>query len=179
MYEIAFSEGVEKDLKKIRVYDRNIILGAVEKQIAHTPNVETKKRKMLVSLIPPFEPAPPIWELRVGEYRVFYNVDEGERKVYGRAVRKNASPQNNGGYNMKTISVRDLQKKIRESVDEAQKDRVVVTRIGKPAALLIGVEGQDWEIVVLQTSAPFWKLIEKRRKEKTIPLREMRKRVKS
>jgi len=75
--------------------------------------------------------------------------------------------------------VRDLQKKIRESVDEAQKDRVVVTRNGKPAALLIGVEGQDWEIVVLQTSAPFWKLIEKRRKEKTIPLREMRKRVKS
>ncbi len=44
---------------------------------------------------------------------------------------------------MKTISVRDLQKKIRESVDEAQKDRVVVTRNGKPAALLIGVEGQD------------------------------------
>ena len=80
---------------------------------------------------------------------------------------------------MKTISVRDLQKKIRESVDEAQKDRVVVTRNGKPAALLIGVEGQDWEIVVLQTSAPFWKLIEERRKEKTIPLREMRKRVKS
>ena len=80
---------------------------------------------------------------------------------------------------MKTISVRDLQKKIRESVDEAQKDRVLVTRNGKPAALLIGVEGQDWEVVVLQASAPFWKLIEKRRKEKTIPLREMRKRVKS
>lgn len=80
---------------------------------------------------------------------------------------------------MKTISVRDLQKKIRENVGEAQKDRVVATRNGKPAAILIGVEGQDWEIVVLQTSAPFWKLIEKRRKEKTIPLREMRKRVKS
>ena len=80
---------------------------------------------------------------------------------------------------MKTISVRDLQKKIRESVGEAQKDRVVATRNGKPAAILIGVEGQDWEIVVLQTSAPFWKLIEKHRKEKTIPLREMRKRVKS
>lgn len=80
---------------------------------------------------------------------------------------------------MKTISVRDLQKKIRESVGEAQKDRVVATRNGKPAAILIGVEAQDWEIVVLQTSAPFWKLIEKRRKEKTIPLREMRKRVKS
>ena len=46
---------------------------------------------------------------------------------------------------MKTISVRDLQKKIRESVRNAQDDRVVVTRNGEPAALLIGVEGQDWE----------------------------------
>lgn len=79
---------------------------------------------------------------------------------------------------MKTISVRDLQKKIRESVQAAQKDRVVVTRHGKPAALLIGVEGQDWESVVLQTSAPFWKLIEKRRKEKTVSMREVKKRVK-
>lgn len=79
---------------------------------------------------------------------------------------------------MKTISVRDLQKKIRESVQAAQKDRVVVTRHGKPAALLIGVEGQDWESVVMQTSAPFWKLIEKRRKEKTVSMREVKMRVK-
>ena len=88
MYEVEFSEGVEKDLKKIRVYDRNMILDAVEKQLVHTPNVETKKRKMLVSLVPPFESVPPIWELRVGEYRVFYDVDEEEGKVYVRAVRK-------------------------------------------------------------------------------------------
>jgi len=88
MYEIEVSEGVETDLKKIRVYDRNIVLDAVEKQLAHTPNVETKKRKMLVRLVPPFESVPPIWELRAGEYRAFYDVDEGERKVYVRAVRK-------------------------------------------------------------------------------------------
>jgi len=80
---------------------------------------------------------------------------------------------------MKTVSVRDLQKNIRGNVEAAQKDRVVVTRKGKPAAVLVGVEGQDWESVVLQTSASFWKLIEKRRREKTIPLREMKRRVNS
>lgn len=80
---------------------------------------------------------------------------------------------------MKTVSVRDFQKNIRENVDAAQKEKVVVTRNGKPAALLIGVEGQDWESVVLQTSSRFWKLIEKRRREKTISLREMRKRMKA
>lgn len=38
-------------------------------------------------MIPPFESDPPIWELRVGEFRVFYDVDEIERIVYIRAVR--------------------------------------------------------------------------------------------
>ena len=45
---------------------------------------------------------------------------------------------------MKTISVRDLQKNIKEVVDSAQRDRVVVTRRGAPAAVLLGVEGKDW-----------------------------------
>ena len=80
---------------------------------------------------------------------------------------------------MKTISVRDLQKKIRESVQAAQGDRIVVTRNGKPVALLVGVEGVDWESLVRQTSAPFWKLIEKRRREKVVPLQEMRNRSKN
>jgi prevent-host-death family protein len=78
---------------------------------------------------------------------------------------------------MKTISVRDLQKKIRASVDAAQEDDLVITRNGKPAAVLVGVEGQDWESVFLQTNPLFWKLIEKRRREKSISMREMRKRL--
>ena len=78
---------------------------------------------------------------------------------------------------MKTITIRDLQKKLKESVDAAQSDRIVVTRRGKPAAVLVGVEGEDWETVVLETNAAFWRLIEKRRKQPTISLAEMRKRL--
>ena len=47
---------------------------------------------------------------------------------------------------MKTISVRDLQKNIKGVVDSAQHDRIVVTRRGEPAAVLLGVEGKDWGI---------------------------------
>lgn len=78
---------------------------------------------------------------------------------------------------MKTMNVRDFQKKIRETVETAQKQRVVLTRHGDPVALLIGLEGMEWEDVVLQTSRPFWKLIEKRRKQRTVSLREMRERL--
>ena len=78
---------------------------------------------------------------------------------------------------MKTINVRDLQKKLRECVDTSQKERVVITRHGRPAAVMIGVEGQDLEDVVLETSAEFWRLIEERRREKTVPLPAARKRL--
>ncbi|MEE8492866.1 MAG: type II toxin-antitoxin system Phd/YefM family antitoxin [Nitrospirales bacterium] len=80
---------------------------------------------------------------------------------------------------MKTISVRDLQKRVRESVDAAQADRVVITRSGKPAAVLVGVEGQDWETVVLETNAKFWRLTKKRRKQRTVSMSAMRKRLRT
>ena len=77
---------------------------------------------------------------------------------------------------MKTINVRDLQRRIRECVESSQKDRVVITRSGAPAAVLIGVAGQDWEDIALQTSTSFWRMIEARRREPTVRLGEARRR---
>ncbi|HEY2934398.1 MAG TPA: type II toxin-antitoxin system Phd/YefM family antitoxin [Acidobacteriota bacterium] len=79
---------------------------------------------------------------------------------------------------MKTTTMRDLQKNLKESIDNAQQDRVVITRHGKPAAVLIGVEGEDWDSVVLETDPKFWKLIHDRRKQPTVPLGEIKKRLK-
>lgn len=78
---------------------------------------------------------------------------------------------------MKTISVRDLQKNIKDVVDSAQRERVVVTRRGAPAAVLLGVEGKDWETVILETSPAFWDLIEARRKEPTLSADEIERRL--
>ncbi|MBI2468863.1 MAG: type II toxin-antitoxin system Phd/YefM family antitoxin [Candidatus Rokubacteria bacterium] len=78
---------------------------------------------------------------------------------------------------MKTVTVRDLQKKVKECVDEAQRDRVIVTRHGKPAAVLVGVQGEDWDAVVLQTDPKFWKLIRARRSQPTISLEQLKRRV--
>ncbi len=81
--------------------------------------------------------------------------------------------RHDGGDSAKTIPVRDLQKGIKEAVDSAQDDRVVVTRRGRPAAVLLGVEGKDWETVVLETSPGFWNLIEERRAEPTLSTEEL------
>ena len=76
---------------------------------------------------------------------------------------------------MKTINVRELQKHVRDCVQASQRSRVVVTRHGFPAALIIGVEGTDWETLSLQTNPSFWRMIEKRRSDKTISLETLRK----
>jgi mRNA-degrading endonuclease RelE of RelBE toxin-antitoxin system len=88
VFEIRFAAGVERDLRNLRIYYRNQILDAIEEQLLHEPDIKTKNRKLLATLIPPWQTVAPIWELRVGEYRVFYDVSPAEAIVYGRAVRK-------------------------------------------------------------------------------------------
>ena len=78
---------------------------------------------------------------------------------------------------MKTIGVRELQKRIKECVEASQTEGVVITRNGSPASLVIGVEGAEWEDLVLQSDPSFWKVIRERRKEKSISQEEMRRRV--
>ena len=36
--------------------------------------------------MPPLEHVPPIWQLRIGDHRAFYDVDEVTRVVFVRAV---------------------------------------------------------------------------------------------
>ena len=88
MYELRFSTDVEDDLKRVPVHDRRRILDAIETQLSYQPTVATRNRKILLGLTPAWEASPPIWELRVGSYRVFYDVDEDQNEVYVRAVRE-------------------------------------------------------------------------------------------
>jgi len=88
VFEIHFAEGVEEDLRKIRIYYRNQILDAIEEQLAREPDIRTRNRKLLENLIPPWQNVASIWELRVGEYRIFYDVSPTEPVVYARDVRR-------------------------------------------------------------------------------------------
>ena len=78
---------------------------------------------------------------------------------------------------MKRATVRDLQKRAGEFVAKAQKDRIVITQDGQPAAVLVGVTKQDWESVALQTDLEFWRLISTRRKQPTRSLAQVRERL--
>lgn len=86
-YNIEYAEGVADDLANLRAYERTQILDSIEVQLAHEPTRQTRNRKILVGLLPPWEHVEPVWELRVGEYRVFYDVDEITSVVMIRAIR--------------------------------------------------------------------------------------------
>jgi mRNA-degrading endonuclease RelE of RelBE toxin-antitoxin system len=88
VFAVRFAEGVEEDLRKIRIFYRNQILDAIEEQLTNEPDISTRNRKRLEDLIPPWQSVAPIWELRVGEYRAFYDVSPAESVVYVRAVRR-------------------------------------------------------------------------------------------
>lgn len=65
----------------------------MERNLAHEPTRISRNRKMLVGLTPPWTAEPPVRELRVGDYRVCYDVAEEQQVVYIRAIRKKPSAQ--------------------------------------------------------------------------------------
>lgn len=87
MYSIKYAEGVEDDLADLRAHERVRILDSIEEQLRREPTRLARNRKILFGLIPPWEHAEPVWELRVGEYRVFYDVDEVASVVIVRTIR--------------------------------------------------------------------------------------------
>lgn len=79
---------------------------------------------------------------------------------------------------MKVVPLGHAKNQLSAYVDQAQHDRVLVTRHGKPAAIIIGVEGEEFEDLMTRSDPEFWRMIETRRKaSETISSDEMRRRL--
>lgn len=76
---------------------------------------------------------------------------------------------------MKVLAMRDAKTGLSATLDDAQHERVLITRNGKPSAIVIGVEGRDFEDVMLMSNPKFWEMIEASRKNpKTYSMDEVR-----
>jgi mRNA-degrading endonuclease RelE of RelBE toxin-antitoxin system len=87
-YTIEYAEGVADDLAVLRASERKRVLDSIEKQLIYEPMRETRNRKMLRGLIPPWQHVEPVWELRIAQYRVFYDIDVVTGAVTIRAIRR-------------------------------------------------------------------------------------------
>ena len=69
---------------------------------------------------------------------------------------------------MKTVDIADFQLNMNQYLDALPQETIVITRQGRPCAVLHGVS-EDLETAELMHSTEFWHMIEKRRREPTIP----------
>jgi mRNA-degrading endonuclease RelE of RelBE toxin-antitoxin system len=74
-FTIEFSPDARGHLRSLRKRDQQIILDAVAAQLTHQPDLRTAHRKPMID-----NPIAP-WELRVGDFRVYYDVDPAGRVV--------------------------------------------------------------------------------------------------
>jgi len=79
-YTIDYTASAECDLAVFRTYEQRLIVDAIDQQLVAEPHQETRNRKLLDS-----NPLA-VWELRIGRYRVFYDVNTVTRLVLVKAV---------------------------------------------------------------------------------------------
>ena len=80
MFEIVLTLEVIDDMRSLRKFERQRIFDEIEEHLQYQPAVETRNRKRLH----PNNLAE--WELRIGKFRIFYDVDEIELRVKIEAV---------------------------------------------------------------------------------------------
>jgi mRNA-degrading endonuclease RelE of RelBE toxin-antitoxin system len=80
MFEIEFTLDAIDDMRLLRKYERQQIAETIQDQLAHQPTEETRNRKRLR----PNQLAE--WELRIGRFRVFYDIDAQANRVKIEAV---------------------------------------------------------------------------------------------
>ena len=68
-FAIEFSAPARDHLEGLRKRDQRVIVDAIEAQLTHEPGKPTRNRKRLED-----NPLAP-WELRVGDFRAFYDID--------------------------------------------------------------------------------------------------------
>lgn len=92
-HEIHIAVSAAEELAALKKFDQKRISAEIDRQLVHQPTVPTRNRKCLGEVETEFEYEPPLWELRVGEFRVFYHVNSGERRVNIRALRRKTQEQ--------------------------------------------------------------------------------------
>ena len=80
MFQLIFTENALKDLTYLKKAEQVLIIDNIEKQLTWEPLTETKNRK-------PLRPNDlGKWELRIQNYRVFYDIDSKGQIVKIKAV---------------------------------------------------------------------------------------------
>jgi mRNA-degrading endonuclease RelE of RelBE toxin-antitoxin system len=91
LFTVFYDEGAEDDLRRLRAHEVSRIMDEVDGQLGMAPATAGRRKKRLEGIDPPWDAVRPVWQLRVGDFRVFYDVDAARRQVVVRAIRRKGS----------------------------------------------------------------------------------------
>ena len=75
MYGIEYTEQATADLHWFKKHEQQRIIDGIEQRLRYEPTVQTRNRKLMRPN------ATAAWELRIGDFRVLYDVDVQVRIV--------------------------------------------------------------------------------------------------
>jgi mRNA-degrading endonuclease RelE of RelBE toxin-antitoxin system len=88
VFTILYDEAAEADLRAFRASEARRIVDEVDAHLMKEPMKPSRRKKPLEGLVPPWDAVRPVWQLRIGDFRVFYDVDEDRQAVIVRAIRR-------------------------------------------------------------------------------------------
>ena len=145
-FEILYAPIVGQQLDAIEYKYFSSIREAIEEHLSYEPDRNTRNRKPLKR--PAQNGAQ--WELQCGpnnRLRIFYTIDRERREVFILAIgEKQGSRLMLGGEEvdiMKIASIADVKAKFSGFIRDSEQGPVVVTRNGKPVAVLLSVRDED------------------------------------
>ena len=89
-FRVKFTPSALDDLVPFKKRERKTILDGIDKQLVDEPHVETRNRKRLR----PNRTSE--WEVRIGKYRVFYDVRQSDRIVAVRMIGRGREKRQHG-----------------------------------------------------------------------------------
>ncbi len=75
-HEIVITRAADDDLAALSAYDRKMVLDALELHLRHQPKQESRSK-----IKKPIQPAISEFRLRIGDFRVYYDVIDDDRRV--------------------------------------------------------------------------------------------------
>ena len=75
---------------------------------------------------------------------------------------------------MKTMTVSEARNRFTRTLEAAKDDLVIVTRNGKPVAVIQAIDDDDIEDLLLERSERFWEMIARARKGRAVSLDSVR-----
>jgi mRNA-degrading endonuclease RelE of RelBE toxin-antitoxin system len=83
VFRVEYQPEAAAELNRLRAFDRVRILDAIKRHLTAAPGIMGGRKKRL-----DLGSGNVIHQLRVGDYRIFYDVDAAERQVIVRHVRR-------------------------------------------------------------------------------------------